>query len=157
MLKMNLYLFLNPKNRSFSPSFFRLCWSKTSLNCICTLFEASPSRNKLCALLVLLWNKFSGFKLCNFYYKIWTVNAVLVLWNVVWQIGVSASSKDSFPQKNVLVFMIIYYCDYFYYNFLWLFHFLLCKALWIPTVYEMCYINKLALPCLYIQMNQTRI
>ncbi len=30
----------------------------------------------------------------------------------------------------------------------WLFHFLLCKALWITTVYEMCYINKLALPCL---------
>ncbi len=30
----------------------------------------------------------------------------------------------------------------------WLFHFLLCKALWINTVYEMCYINKLALPCL---------
>ncbi len=59
--------------------------------------------------------------------------------------------------KNVLVFMIIYYCDYFYYNFLWLFHFLLCKALWIPTVYEMCYINKLASPCLYIQMNQTGI
>ncbi len=30
----------------------------------------------------------------------------------------------------------------------WLFHFLLCKALWITTVYEMCYTNKLALPCL---------
>ncbi len=30
----------------------------------------------------------------------------------------------------------------------WLFHFLLCKAFWITTVYEMCYINKLALPCL---------
>ncbi len=26
--------------------------------------------------------------------------------------------------------------------------FLLCKALWITIVYEMCYINKLALPCL---------
>ncbi len=32
----------------------------------------------------------------------------------------------------------------------WLFHFLLCKALLITTVYEMCYINKLALPCLII-------
>ncbi len=31
-------------------------------------------------------------------------------------------------------------------NFLWLFHSLLCKALWITTVYEMCYTNKLALP-----------
>ncbi len=30
----------------------------------------------------------------------------------------------------------------------WLFHFLLCKALWITNVYEMCYTNKLALPCL---------
>ncbi len=29
--------------------------------------------------------------------------------------------------------------------FLWLFYFLLCKALWITIVYEMCYINKLAL------------
>ncbi len=29
----------------------------------------------------------------------------------------------------------------------WLFHFL-CKALWITNVYEMCYTNKLALPCL---------
>ncbi len=66
-------------------------------------------------------------------------------------------AKIPFLKKNVLVFMIIYYCNYFYYNFLWLFHFLLCKALWIPTVYEMCYINKLALPCLYIQMNQTGI
>ncbi len=28
---------------------------------------------------------------------------------------------------------------------IYLFHFLLCKALWITTVYEMCYINKLAL------------
>ncbi len=27
----------------------------------------------------------------------------------------------------------------------WLFYFLLCKALWITTVYEMCYTNKLAL------------
>ncbi len=27
-------------------------------------------------------------------------------------------------------------------------HFLLCKALWITNVYEMCYTNKLALPCL---------
>ncbi len=30
----------------------------------------------------------------------------------------------------------------------WLFHILLCKALWITNVYEMCYTNKLALPCL---------
>ncbi len=35
----------------------------------------------------------------------------------------------------------------------WLFHFLLCKALWITTVYEMCYINKLALPCLALQIH----
>ncbi len=38
----------------------------------------------------------------------------------------------------------------------WLFHFLLCKALWITTVFEMCYINKLALPCL-CQINSCRI
>ncbi len=30
--------------------------------------------------------------------------------------------------------------------FLWLCYFLLCKALWITIVYDMCYINKLALP-----------
>ncbi len=37
----------------------------------------------------------------------------------------------------------------------WLFHFL-CKALWITTVYEMCYINKLALPCLYLNQDLTK-
>ncbi len=31
---------------------------------------------------------------------------------------------------------------------LWMIISLLCKALWITTVYEMCFINKLALPCL---------
>ncbi len=36
---------------------------------------------------------------------------------------------------------------YAYILAIYLFRFLLCKALWITTVYEMCYINKLALPC----------
>ncbi len=40
-------------------------------------------------------------------------------------------------------FPCCYCCDYY---FEWLFHCLLYKALWITTVYEMCYINKLALP-----------
>ncbi len=43
--------------------------------------------------------------------------------------------------KTVLLFLTscFYCCE-------WLFHFLLCKALWITNVYEMCYTNKLALP-----------
>ncbi len=47
----------------------------------------------------------------------------------------------------VLLFLTpcLYCCE-------WLFHFLLCKALWITTVYEMCYINNLALPCLALHI-----
>ncbi len=45
----------------------------------------------------------------------------------------------------VIIYIYIYIITCF---FRCLFHFLLCKALWINTVYEMCYINKLALPCL---------
>ncbi len=41
---------------------------------------------------------------------------------------------------TILAYKHYYCCE-------WLFHFL-CKALWITTVYEMCYINKLAVPCL---------
>ncbi len=41
-----------------------------------------------------------------------------------------------------IIFPCFYCCE-------WLFHFLLCKALWITTVYEMCYTNNLpCLPCL---------
>jgi len=37
---------------------------------------------------------------------------------------------------------LLWFCDYF--------HSFPCKEIWIATVYEMCYINKRALPCLYI-------
>ncbi len=37
--------------------------------------------------------------------------------------------------------------------FLWLFYFLLCKAIWITIMYEMCYINKLALPNIFMETD----
>ncbi len=53
------------------------------------------------------------------------------------------------PKKNfILKFLVLLFLTPCFYCCEWLFHFLLCKALWITTVYEMCYINKLALPCL---------
>ncbi len=44
-----------------------------------------------------------------------------------------------------IVVIVFLFSHWFYYYFLCLLHFLLCKALWITTVYEMCHINKLAL------------
>ncbi len=48
----------------------------------------------------------------------------------------------------LLLWLYVFFIPCFYYNYECLFHLFLCKTLWITTVYEMCYINKLALPCL---------
>ncbi len=50
---------------------------------------------------------------------------------------------NHFKFPYFIIFNSLFYCCE------WLFHFLLCKALWITTVYEMCYTNKLALPMLF--------
>ncbi len=42
----------------------------------------------LWALLLLIRNKISAFKSCTFYHKIQTINAVLMLLDVLWQIAV---------------------------------------------------------------------
>ncbi len=47
--------------------------------------------------------------------------------------------------ETPLKFLVLLFLTPCFYCCEWLLHFL-CKALWITTVYEMCYINKLALP-----------
>ncbi len=37
--------------------------------------------------------------------------------------------------------------------FLWLFYFLLSKSLWITIVYELCVINKLAMPNIFVETD----
>ncbi len=60
------------------------------------------------------------------------------------------SSIPVFLLSTITKFLVLLFLIPCFYCCEWLFHFLLCKALWITTVYEMCYINKLALPCLTI-------
>ncbi len=67
------------------------------------------------------------------------------------------------PLHNFLIFIAVIIIIIFNSMFLlllifyeWLFHFLLCKALWITTVYEMCYINKLALPLCCVTRKRCR-
>ncbi len=53
------------------------------------------NRNKHCALVLLIWNKVSDFNLCPLYCSIQTINAVLALFNVEWQIAVVPRSTDA--------------------------------------------------------------
>ncbi len=54
-----------------------------------------------------------------------------------WYLPFRYSHAKNTKNKLAWTFIIIFNVYY---------HFLLCKALWIATEYEMCYINKLALP-----------
>ncbi len=82
---------------------------------------------------------------------------------------VFSPSVEEFEQSltifvlKFLGFILLFFYPYFFLLWLfclWLFYFLLCKALWITTVYEMCYINKLPVPqyycfyCIFKQQQQ---